>query len=101
MSWSFLHIFCLILFLLFELPFNFIVSFKTYELQDVFGIVPGDTDYRIFANDHGNIPGLDIIYLIGGYYYHTTTDTVERLLYAYCYFGTVRYQLVSFNISNL
>uniref|UniRef100_A0A175YIT8 Peptidase M28 domain-containing protein n=2 Tax=Daucus carota subsp. sativus TaxID=79200 RepID=A0A175YIT8_DAUCS len=48
--------------------------------QDVFGIVPGDTDYRIFANDHGNIPGLDIIYLIGGYYYHTTTDTVERLL---------------------
>ncbi|KAK1403197.1 Endoplasmic reticulum metallopeptidase 1 [Heracleum sosnowskyi] len=48
--------------------------------QDVFGIVPGDTDYRIFANDHGNIPGLDIIYLIGGYYYHTSTDTVERLL---------------------
>lgn len=48
--------------------------------QDVFGIVPGDTDYRIFANDHGNIPGLDIIFLIGGYYYHTSGDTVERLL---------------------
>lgn len=48
--------------------------------QDVFGFAPGDTDYRIFANDHGNIPGLDIIYLIGGYYYHTSTDTVERLL---------------------
>lgn len=67
------------------------VHFKTYDMQDVFGIVPGDTDYRIFANDHGNIPGLDIIYLIGGYYYHTSTDTVERLLYAYYYFGTVRY----------
>lgn len=60
-------------------------------MQDVFGIVPGDTDYRIFANDHGNIPGLDIIFLIGGYYYHTSGDTVERLLYAYCYFGTVHY----------
>ncbi|KAM7487151.1 hypothetical protein LguiB_024635 [Lonicera macranthoides] len=48
--------------------------------QDVFGIAPGDTDYRIFASDHGNIPGLDIIFLLGGYFYHTASDTVERLL---------------------
>lgn len=51
-------------------------------MQDVFGIAPGDTDYRIFASDHGNIPGLDIIFLLGGYFYHTASDTVERLLYA-------------------
>ncbi|KAM7464735.1 hypothetical protein LguiA_032856 [Lonicera macranthoides] len=48
--------------------------------QDVFAAVPGDTDYRIFANDHGNIPGLDIIFLFGGYFYHTSFDTLERLL---------------------
>ncbi|XP_051144524.1 uncharacterized protein LOC127260697 isoform X2 [Andrographis paniculata] len=48
--------------------------------QDVFGVIPGDTDYRIFATDYGDIPGLDIIFLLGGYYYHTSSDTVERLL---------------------
>ncbi|GER56068.1 Zn-dependent exopeptidases superfamily protein [Striga asiatica] len=48
--------------------------------QDVFGAIPGDTDYRMFANDFGDIPGLDIIFLLGGYYYHTSFDTVERLL---------------------
>ena len=51
-------------------------------LQDVFPIVPGDTDYRMFANDYGNIPGLDMIFLLGGYFYHTSYDTVERLVYA-------------------
>lgn len=48
--------------------------------QDVFPVIPGDTDYRIFSQDYGNIPGLDIIFLIGGYFYHTSYDTVERLL---------------------
>ncbi|KAH6768992.1 Zn-dependent exopeptidases superfamily protein [Perilla frutescens var. frutescens] len=48
--------------------------------QDVFGAFPGDTDYRMFANDYGDIPGLDIIFLLGGYYYHTSSDTVDRLL---------------------
>ncbi|CAN6447482.1 unnamed protein product [Victoria cruziana] len=46
---------------------------------DIFPIVPGDTDYRIFAEDYGDIPGLDIIFVLGGYFYHTSYDTVERL----------------------
>ncbi|KAL2233718.1 UNVERIFIED_CONTAM: 60S ribosomal protein L17-2 [Sesamum indicum] len=50
--------------------------------QDFFGAVPGDTDYRMFARDYGDIPGLDVIFLLGGYYYHTSSDTVERLLFA-------------------
>ncbi|XP_004310069.1 PREDICTED: endoplasmic reticulum metallopeptidase 1 [Fragaria vesca subsp. vesca] len=48
--------------------------------QDVFPVVPGDTDFRIFSEDYGDIPGLDIIFLLGGYFYHTSFDTVERLL---------------------
>ncbi|XP_010556155.1 PREDICTED: endoplasmic reticulum metallopeptidase 1 isoform X2 [Tarenaya hassleriana] len=48
--------------------------------QDVFPVIPGDTDYRMFAKDYGDIPGLDIIFLLGGYYYHTSFDTVDRLL---------------------
>jgi hypothetical protein len=50
-------------------------------MQDMFGIIPGDTDYRIFAEDIANIPGLDIIFVLGGYFYHTSYDTVENLLY--------------------
>ncbi|KAL0928510.1 hypothetical protein M5K25_000394 [Dendrobium thyrsiflorum] len=48
--------------------------------QDAFGVIPGDTDYRILAEDYSNIPGLDIIFVQGGYYYHTSYDTMERLL---------------------
>lgn len=48
--------------------------------QDVFGAIRlGDTDYRMFAKDYGDIPGLDIIFLLGGYFYHTSFDTVERI----------------------
>jgi hypothetical protein len=46
----------------------------------MFGIIPGDTDYRIFAEDITNIPGLDIIFVLGGYFYHTSYDTLENLL---------------------
>ncbi|KAL8550695.1 hypothetical protein ACS0TY_009194 [Phlomoides rotata] len=48
--------------------------------QDFFGSIPGDTDYRMFAKDYGDIPGLDTIFLLGGYFYHTSFDTVDRLL---------------------
>ncbi|XP_022725833.1 endoplasmic reticulum metallopeptidase 1-like [Durio zibethinus] len=48
--------------------------------QDIFPVIPGDTDYRMFSQDYGSIPGLDIIFLLGGYYYHTSYDTVDRLL---------------------
>ncbi|KFK41146.1 hypothetical protein AALP_AA2G091500 [Arabis alpina] len=48
--------------------------------QDVFPVIPGDTDYRMFAEDYGDIPGLDIIFLLGGYYYHTSFDTVDRIV---------------------
>ncbi|KAK9086012.1 hypothetical protein Sjap_026423 [Stephania japonica] len=44
------------------------------HFQDVFPVIPGDTDYRIFAEDDGNIPGLDIIFLFGRYFYHTSYD---------------------------
>ncbi|KAE9603054.1 putative peptidase M28 [Lupinus albus] len=48
--------------------------------QDVFPVIPGDTDYRIFSEDYGNIPGLDIIFLLGGYFYHTSYDTIDGLI---------------------
>ncbi|KAJ0256174.1 Zn-dependent exopeptidases superfamily protein [Hirschfeldia incana] len=48
--------------------------------QDIFDIFPGDTDYRMFAQDYGDIPGLDIIFLLGGYYYHTSFDTIDRII---------------------
>ncbi|KAL2903638.1 Endoplasmic reticulum metallopeptidase 1 [Bienertia sinuspersici] len=55
-------------------------SFALLSAADIFGIIPGDTDYRILAQDHGSIPGLDVIFLLGGYFYHTSSDTVERLV---------------------
>jgi hypothetical protein len=34
----------------------------------------------MFAEDYGKIPGLDIIFVLGGYFYHTAFDTVENLI---------------------
>ncbi|KAM7251325.1 hypothetical protein ACFE04_023208 [Oxalis oulophora] len=48
--------------------------------QDVFPVIPGDTDYRIFSQDYGDIPSLDIIFLFGGYYYHTASDTLDKIV---------------------
>lgn len=48
--------------------------------QDIFPYIPGDTDYRMFAEDYGDIPGLDIILLLEGYVYHTPYDRPERMV---------------------
>ena len=47
--------------------------------QDVMPLIPGDTDYRVFTKDFGDIPGLDIIFVLGGYVYHTGYDTIDRV----------------------
>ncbi|XP_024388357.1 uncharacterized protein [Physcomitrium patens] len=47
--------------------------------QDVMPLIPGDTDYRVFTKDFGDIPGLDIIFVLEGYVYHTGYDTADRI----------------------
>eukprot|EP00850_Spirogloea_muscicola_P003247 SM000013S26416 [mRNA] locus=s13:192323:194900:- [translate_table: standard] len=49
--------------------------------QDIFPLVPGDTDYRVFSADFDNVPGLDCVFLLNGYAYHTLLDTPEALEY--------------------
>ncbi|XP_033736585.1 endoplasmic reticulum metallopeptidase 1-like [Pecten maximus] len=55
-------------------PSASVINQEIFEL----GLVPADTDYRIFR-DYGKIPGLDIAYISNGYVYHTMNDVPETI----------------------
>ena len=49
-------------------------------IEEVFqsGIVPGDTDYRVYR-DYGELPGVDMVELTGDYVYHTALDDLAHV----------------------
>ncbi|OWF56308.1 Endoplasmic reticulum metallopeptidase 1 [Mizuhopecten yessoensis] len=55
-------------------PSASVINQEVFEL----GLVPADTDYRIFR-DYGKIPGLDIAYISNGYVYHTMNDVPQAI----------------------
>lgn len=42
------------------------------------GVIPSDTDFRVFR-DVGGIPGMDFAYTANGYRYHTKYDSIDYI----------------------